>query len=484
MAREPLVGLSLCSAHPGQSTTGGSRRWANLAYPRWVDQPPETRYAHGDAGYIAYQVFGEGPVNVLFITTWLQNLDVMWEQPAMARYLTRLASFARVVVVDKRGTGVSDPVPLNSLPTVEQWMDDARVGLDAAGIDRVAVIGDAEGGPIAQVFAASHPDRVTSLVLVNTFARWKRDDDYSIGMPEETVQKLTDLYEEHWGVTAEILQLTAPSVGNDPRFKDWYRRYQRLSMPRGAAATMYRWVTDLDVRSVLPSIHSPTLVLARRDARHHRPTFSRYLAEHIPDARYVELEGADTYPFQAGDFETVLDHVQQFITGSRVEPVLDRVLSTVLFTDIAGSTETAARIGDAAWIHLRQSHDDIVRDNLRRYRGKEVNHTGDGFLALFDGPARAVTCATRIVEEVRGLGIETRAGLHTGEIELGGDQVGGLAVHLANRVMTRADPGSVLVSATVKDLVLGSGIDFNERGRHRLRGVPDEWELYEVTKAP
>ncbi len=235
---------------------------------------PETRYATSDAGYVAYQVFGEGPISTLFITSWAQNLDVMWDEPGLARYMGRLASFSRVVCFDKRGSGVSDPVPWNTSPALEEWMDDARVVLDAAGVDQTAVIGDVEGGPMAILFAATYPERVSALVLINTFARWRRDSDYPIGMPDDSVEKLTQAYEDHWGVDADILQVTAPTAARDPRFRDWYRRYQRLAMPRGAATEGYRWVTNLDVRMALPAIQAPTLVVNRSDALHHRPTFS------------------------------------------------------------------------------------------------------------------------------------------------------------------------------------------------------------------
>jgi class 3 adenylate cyclase len=445
---------------------------------------PPTTYARSDAGYVAYQVFGDGPNSVIFITSWLQNIDVMWDEPALARYLHRLGSISRVIAFDKRGSGVSDPVPLHALPTLEQWMDDALVVLNDAGVERAAVIGDTEGGPMAALLAASHPDRVSALVLVNTFARWRRATDYPIGMPDETWTKLTDRYEEHWGVTADILGLTAPTAAGDPNFRDWFLRYQRLSMPRGAAAAMYRWVTNLDVRSVLSSVQVPTLVIGRAEAQHHRPDFGRYLAEHIPEATYTELPGADTFPFQAGQYDVVLDEVEQFLTGSRPKPTFDRVLGTILFTDIVGSTQKAAEIGDAAWLELRRTHDELIRDCLNRFRGQEVNHTGDGFLAVFDGPARAVTCAAQIVELVHGLGIETRAGLHTGEVEMGEGQVGGIAVHLASRIMAEAGPGVILTSATVKNLVLGSGIEFIDRGPRRLKGVPDTWQLFQVMDVP
>jgi class 3 adenylate cyclase/pimeloyl-ACP methyl ester carboxylesterase len=445
---------------------------------------PETRYASSGAGNVAFQVFGTGPLTLLLVTNWLQNLDVMWEEPSLARYMDRLASFSRVICFDKRGSGVSDPVPLAALPTIEQWMDDARTALDAAGVDRAAVIGDTEGGPMAIMLAASLPDRVSQLVLINSFARWRRAEDYPIGMPEPTWDRLLDRYEQHWGGTAEVLELTAPSAAHDRSFREWFVRYQRLSMPRGAAAATYRWVTQLDVRSVLPSIRVPTLVIHRVGNRHHRVEFGRYLAESIPGATLVELPGADSYPFHVGDFGALLDEVEQFLTGTRAEPALDRLLATILFTDIVDSSDMAAKRGDAAWLELMHEHDRLVRDHLRRYRGTEVRHTGDGFVARFDGPARAVTCAGRLTDALAALGITVRAGLHTGEVELVGDQVAGLAVHLAARVMASAQRGGIMVSGTVRDLVVGSGIEFAPRGEHRLKGLPGSWPLFEAVFIP
>jgi class 3 adenylate cyclase len=447
--------------------------------------PAETRYARGEEGYVAYQVFGSGPPDLLFITNWMTNVDVMWEEPGLARYLHRLASFARVVCYDKRGSGVSDPVPLTALPTIEQWVDDARAALDAAGVERAALLGDTEGGPMAMVFAASHPERVSALILVNTFARFLRDDDYPIGMPVKTWTKLVDRFEQHWGSTAEILDLTAPSAANDGGFRRWFTRYQRLTMSRGSAAIQYRWITQLDVRSVLSSIHVPTLVIGRAGARHHRPEFARYLAQRIPGARYVELPGYDTYPFQAGDPAAVLDHIEEFLTGARASAATrDRILATVLMTDIVDSTRRAAALGDAAWRELRGTHDRIVREHLARFRGREIDHTGDGFLATFDGPARAVTCAGRLAQALRSLDLSIRAGVHTGEVEVAGSGIAGLAVHIAARVMAHADAGRTLVSGTVRDLVAGSGIGFVERGVRELRGVPGRWPLFEVAELP
>ena len=445
---------------------------------------PVTTYAPSEGGYVAYQLFGSGSTNLVFVTSWASNVDVMWEEPRMAAYLDRLGSFARVVAFDKRGAGVSDPVPLGSLPRIEEWMDDVRTVMDAAGMDQAALLGDAEGGPMAMMFAASHPDRVPALALVNTFARWRRADDYPIGMPDETLAKLVDRYEQNWGLTSEILGLTAPSVANDPAFTRWFVRYQRAGMPRGAATEMYRWVTNIDVRSILPTIRVPTLVVQRAGARHHRPAFGRYLAEHIPGAKYVELPGADTFPFGTGDFAPLLDEVEEFLTGVRSRPVLNRQLATVLFTDIVGSTRLAAERGDAAWSMLVREHDEVVREHLRTYRGREIDRTGDGFLATFDGPARAVTCAVRLQEALSERGIRIRAGVHTGEVELAEGTLRGLAVHIAARVMAAAQDGGVLVSSTVRDLVVGSGIEFADRGTHELKGVPGSWALFEVTAAP
>jgi class 3 adenylate cyclase len=445
---------------------------------------PETRYAAGPGGHVAYQVFGQGPPTVLLLTNWLQNLDVMWEEPALARWLERLATFSRVVCFDKRGSGVSDPVPLSALPTLEQWMDDARTALDAAGVERAAVIGDTEGGPMAIMLAATLPERVSALVLINSFARWSRADDYPIGMPATTLARLVDRYAQHWGTTAEILDLTAPSLAHDKAFRDWYVRYQRLSMPRGTAAATYEWVTQLDVRSALPAIRVPTLVLHRVNNRHHRVEFGRYLAGAIPGAALVELPGADSYPLQAGDSAALLAEIEQFLTGTRGEHALDRMLATLLFTDIVDSTGMAAERGDAAWLDLIRRHDTIVRDHLRRHRGVEIRHTGDGFLARFDGPARAVACASRMVDALAVIGLQIRAGLHAGEVELAGDQVGGLAVHIAARVLGAAGAGEVLVSGTVRDLVAGAGIEFAPRGEHHLKGVPGTWPLFQALSVP
>lgn len=444
----------------------------------WLADAPEPRYARSEDGYVAYQVFGSGPRDLLIIGNWASNIEIMWEHPGMARYLERLGRFARVICFDKRGAGLSDPVPLGALPTLEQWVDDARSVLDAVGSEHAAILGDAEGGPMALMFAATHPQRTRELVLVNTFARMLRDDDYPIGMPEASSEKLLLQWEPAWG-TGDVLRLAAPSVANDPQMQRWVARYGRLSASPATATRIYRWVLHVDVRAILPSIQAPTLVVQKAGNRHYRPAVGRYLSDHIPGAKYVEVPGADWYPpFIESD--RILDAVEEFLTGDRPMPTDDRVLATVLFTDIVGSTDAAARLGDERWLELKAEHDGLVRRHLERYRGREIATTGDGFLAVFDGPARAVHCAAEIAAAVRTLGIEIRAGLHSGEVELRDGDVAGIAVHIAARVMALAGPGRVLVSGTVKDLVVGSGIPFADRGTHALKGVPDKWRLFEV----
>jgi class 3 adenylate cyclase len=445
-----------------------------------VREIPATRYAVTDGGHVAYQVFGEGPPTILFITSWFSNLDVMWDAPGLPAYLDRLASFARVICFDKRGSGVSDPVELDDPPTLERWMDDAVAALDAVGAGEVAVVGDTEGGPMAMLLAATFPERVTRLVLVNSFARWRRAEDYPIGMPDETTEKLIARWREHWGFTAEILSQTAPSLADDEAVRRWFLRAQRLAMPPGSAAVMFRWVTSVDVRPVLASISTPTLVLHRRDARHHRIAFGRYLAEHIPHARLVELDGADTLPFHAGDLEPLLSEMETFLTGSDHVPTTTRRLATILLSDVVDSTRLAAELGDARWHALLRDHDRVVRGAIARFRGEELAHTGDGMVVSFDGPTRAVTCALHLLDALADLGLTVRIGLHTGEIEVGADGTTGLAIHLAARVMAVAADGGIVVSRTVKDLAFGSGIDFVDLGEHQLKGFPEPWTLYRV----
>jgi class 3 adenylate cyclase/pimeloyl-ACP methyl ester carboxylesterase len=437
--------------------------------------PPETRYADTGEGLVAYQTFGEGP-DLLFLNDAHSNVEIMWEQPLIATYFDRLSSFSTVTYFDNRGVGLSDAVPHGKL-VLDTWTDDALAVLDAASIERAIVVGDTEGGAGAMMLAASRPDRVSALILVNTFARFPRDVDYPIGMPQESVDRLIDEVREGWGKPG-FFSWPAPSTVGNRTLEDWLARYQRLAASPSWATMVSRWYGEADVRGVLPSIAVPTLVITRKDATYHRPAHGEYLAAHIQDAKLLELPGRDTTPFFI-DGEPVIDEIEAFVTGVRPPPKTDRTLATVMFTDIVGSTEHLARLGDQRWLDLLARHDVLTREYLARYRGVERQTSGDGFLATFDGPTRAVTCAAELKRAMPQLGIEIRAGIHTGEVELTGDGVGGLAVHIASRVTDAGD--DVMVSSTVKDLVAGSGIEFEARGTHELKGVPGEWQLYAVT---
>jgi class 3 adenylate cyclase len=440
----------------------------------------ETRYAVSNDGHVAYQVIGDGPRDLVFVPNWGSNVDVMWEEPSLAHFLRRLSTFSRLLCFDKRGTGVSDPVTLDALPTLEQWMEDVRSVMNAVGSPRTAILGDSEGGQMAMLFAATYPERVSALILTNTAARHLRDVDYPWGLPARSVEPFLQRMRELWG-TGGLVEVMAPSVAHDERFRRWYGRYERLALPPKAINAYYISQLDRDLRSVLPTIQVPTLVLHRVGNRHMRVGHGRYLAEHIPGAKYVELPGDEQF-FHSGDTEVMLGEIEEFLTGVRPAAEFDRVLATVLFTDIVDSTERAAVLGDRAWRALLDTHNGIVRRELSRHRGQEIRSAGDGFLATFDGPARAIRCASAIRDEVRALGIEIRAGLHTGECELMGDDVGGLAVHIGARVAAEADAGDVLVSSTVKDLVAGSGIEFADRGARALKGIPGEWRLFAVER--
>ena len=441
---------------------------------------PETRYADTGEGLVAYQTFGEGP-DLLFLNDAHSNVEVMWEQPLIAAFFDRLSSFARVTYFDNRGVGVSDTIPFGSI-TIDHWMDDIKFVMDAAGIAQATLVGDAEGGPGAMMYTAAHPDRVSALVLSNSFARWPRDDDFPIGMPEKSIEKLTELAKIGWGKPG-FFALPAPSTVGNRQLEEWLARYQRLSAPPSWAAIMNKWYSAVDVRSILPNIAVPTLVITRKDAVYHRSAHGEYLAAHIPNATLVELPGIDTTPYFV-DPAPVLDEIEAFLTGVRPRPMSDRTLATVMFTDIVNSTGHLSRLGDQQWLSVLGHHDQLTREYLDRYRGTERHTSGDGFLATFDGPTRAVTCAAELQQAMPDLGIEIRAGLHTGEVELTGDDVGGLAVHIAARVIDADRSNDIMVSSTVKDLVAGSGIEFDHRGSHELKGVPGEWQLYAVSGLP
>jgi pimeloyl-ACP methyl ester carboxylesterase len=440
--------------------------------------PPETRYAKSGDVNIAYQVIGEGPRDLVYVPGWVSSVEGNWDEPSYAGFLERLASFSRLITFDKRGTGLSDRVPEHELPTLEQRMDDVRAVMEAVGSDRAALFGVSEGGPMCALFAATYPDRTAALIVYGTYARRLRSDEYPWGRPVEEREAFLREIDEGWGGPVALAQ-RAPSVMGEERFVQWWSAYLRQSASPGAAAALVRMNMAVDVRHVLPTIGVPALVLHREGDRVMRIEEARYLAEHIPGAKLIVLPGEDHLPW-VGDQDSLVGEIEEFLTGVRRGPEPDRVLATVLFTDIVGSTERAAELGDRRWVNLLDEHHGVVRGALDRFRGREVDTAGDGFLATFDGPARAIRCAGAIVQGVRGLGLEVRAGLHTGECELAGDDVRGIAVHIGARVAALAGPGEVLVSSTVKDLVVGSGIEFEDRGEHALKGVPGAWRLFAV----
>jgi class 3 adenylate cyclase len=435
---------------------------------------PETKYAKSGAIHIAYQVLGDGPIDLVFIPGLFTHIEHQWEEPGFARFLNRLASFSRLIIIDARGAGLSDRAL--ELPPMEEQMDDVLAVLDAVGSQSAAFFGNSQAGPMGILFAATHPERSRALVLYGSYARPASDTDYPWGRSREWLASYDRLIDEDWG-KGLFLDQVAPSRVNDDAFRRWWSKYERLSYGPGNALAYFHMNSEMDVRAILPSIRVPTLVIQRRDDVYRDPGHAAYLATHIPGARLVNLPGNDHLPY-VGDAEAVLDEVQEFLTGVRPTPEHDRVLATVLFTDIVGSTERATKLGDRAWKDLLQMHHALIRQELTRFRGREVDTAGDGFLATFDGPARAVRCAQAIIDDVRAIGLEVRAGVHTGEIELMGDDVGGIAVHIGARVAATAGPGEVLVSSTVRDLVAGSGIEFDERGEHALKGLPGEWRLF------
>jgi pimeloyl-ACP methyl ester carboxylesterase len=434
---------------------------------------PVTRYAKSGDVHIAYQVTGEGPLDLVWVPGFVSHLEHHWEEPAMARFTERLASFSRLIRFDKRGTGLSDRV---AIPTLEQRMDDVRLVMDAVGSERAALFGISEGGPMSLLFAATYPDRTVALVIYGSYAKRSWSPDHPYGLRDSQWDALLDTMEREWGGPMG-LDIWAPSAAKDERLKQWWATYLRLAASPGAAIQVMRMNREIDVRHVLPTIRVPTLILHRNGDRLTSIEQARVMAEHIVGARFVELPG-DDHLFTVGDADAILDEIEEFLTGVRHGPEPDRVLATVLFTDIVGATERAASLGDRRWRDVLEQHHAVVRRELGRFRGREIDTAGDGFLATFDGPARGVRCARAVSDGVRALGLEVRAGLHTGEVELLGDKVSGLAVHIGARVAGAAGPGEVLVSSTVKDLVAGSGLRFQDRGLQPLKGVPGEWHLF------
>lgn len=437
-------------------------------------QTPRTRYALSGDAHIAYQVFGEGDLDLVFIPGFVSNIEHYWEMPRVPELLERLASFARVVIFDKRGTGLSDPVA--EPPPLEQRMDDMQAVMDAAGVERAALFGISEGGPASVLFAATYPDRTSALVLYGSTPRFRTDSDISWGATDEQIELVLADVSGRWGQGA-LLEAFAPSTAGDPEMEEVWGRFQRAGASPAMARSVMAALFEIDVRDILSTIRVPTLILHRMGDLIAPVEGARLMAERIPDARLIEFEGSDHVPF-TGDFEPVVDEMEEFLTGTRQPRPLDRILATVMFTDIVDSTRRASAAGDRRWRELIARHDQLTRRQLERFRGREVKTLGDGFLATFDGPARAIECACAIRDGVAPLGLEVRAGLHTGECELAGDDVRGMAVNIGARVGGLADPNEVLVSSTVKDLVVGADVEFTERGEHELKGVPGTWRLY------
>jgi class 3 adenylate cyclase len=441
---------------------------------------PKTRYARSGDVNIAYQVAGKGPIDLVYVPGWVSNIETAWEDPHVSRFLERLASFSRLILFDKRGTGLSDRVSTSELPTLEQRMDDVRLLMDAADSQRAALFGASEGGVMGALFAATYPDRTAALVIYGSYAKGTATSDYPYGLADpEVIDDFIEGLPEIWDDAGGLLNIWAPSASDDPVAQAAFGRYLRTGASPSAVVALTRMNAAVDIRHVLPVIAVPTLVIHRSEDMIVTVEAGRDLAAKIQGAKYVELPGRDHLWFH-GDADAILGEVEEFLTGTRAAEIVDRILATVMFTDIVDSTSKAAALGDRRWRDLLGRHDTLMRLELERHRGREVKTLGDGFLATFDGPARAIRCACSARDAIRGLGVELRAGLHTGECELIGDDVGGIAVNIGARVGSAAGPGEVLVSRTVTDLVAGSGIEFTDRGIHALKGVPGDWQLYAV----
>ena len=438
---------------------------------------PETRYARSGDVSIAYQVIGEGELDLVVAFQFVSHLDLLWENVAEAEFMRRLGSFARVILFDRRGVGLSDPA--GGAPNLEQRMDDVRAVMDAAGSERAALVGMSEGATVSLLFAATYPERVSALVLWGAMARSTAAPDYPWAPLREAVEEAqNELIGPMWGKGATI-DIFAPSMAANPTAREFQARFERQAASPMRVQQLFEMFLDTDVRGALPLVQAPTLVMHRRGDRAVNYRAARWLAEQIEGSRYVEFEGEDHFPW-IGESEPPLAAIEEFLTGVRPQPPSERVLATVLFTDIVDSTRLATELGDARWRELLERHQELTREQLRRFSGREIKTTGDGFLATFDGPTRAAQCALAIGAAMPALGIDVRAGLHTGEVELIGDDVGGIAVHVAARIAGLAGARQVLASRTVRDLAAGSGIEFAPAGSHALKGVPDEWEVYSV----
>jgi len=439
----------------------------------------ETRYAKSGELSIAYQVFGTGDVNLVLIPGWASNVENIWTLREFVAFAEQLAQFARVILLDRRGTGLSDPVV--NPPTLEERMDDVRAVIDAAGWERAAIWGISEGGPMAMMFAATYPDRALALVLYGTFARFSRADDYPHGYPPEVNELWTSALENTWG-TGELSRSFAPSLAADAAVMRTLARLERMAMSPGTARKLFALMTQIDVRHVLPAIRMPTLILHRTDDKPVRVGHARCMAERIAGAKYIELAGQDHLPW-IGDVDGLLGEVREFLTGERAAAEPDRILTTILFCDIVDSTKRLAELGDHHWKQVLSSFYALADDKLHHFRGRKLDTAGDGLFAAFDGPARAVRCGAVLAKTVQSLGLRLRVGVHTGECEVLGEKYSGMAVHLGARVASAAEPDQVLVSSTVKDLVVGSGIHFEDLGLRALKGVADEWRLFGVVRA-
>ena len=431
----------------------------------------ETHYAKSGDLRIAYQIVGNGSLDLVFVPGFISNLDHYWDEPTLARFLTRLASFSRLILFDKRGTGLSDR--LGSLPTLEERMYDVRAVMDAVDSKRAALFGISEGGAMSLLFAATYPERTQALVLFGAYAHFP-----TWVLPPDRFERFLEMVDQSWG-TAASLSAFAPTKVTDERFKQWWARFERLSASPSAAIMLMRMNSQIDVRHVLPAIRVPTLILHRTGDTRVNVEGGRYLAANIPGAKYVELPGID-HLLWAGGVDQLADEIEEFLTGTHRDAEPDRVLATVLFTDLVDSTRRAEEMGDRRWRAILDQHNEIIRREISRFRGREIKTLGDGFLATFDGPARAVRCATAVIEALRGLGLEVRCGVHTGEIEMKSEDIGGIAVNIAARITALAEGGQVLVSRTVRDLVAGSHLPLVDRGSHILKGLNESMPLFAV----
>jgi pimeloyl-ACP methyl ester carboxylesterase len=440
--------------------------------------PPETRFTQQGKITLAYQVLGNGPIDLLLVPGFVSHLEYGWEEPSYARFLMRLASFSRLILFDKRGTGLSDRIA--GVPTLEQRMDDIRTVMDAVSSPRAVLLGVSEGGSMSALFAATYPERTSALIFDASVVKAAWAPDYPWGTTVEELEQRSEKYRREWGGPVD-LERFAPSVQNDERFRQWWAKFLRLGASPNAVYLNRLHNMEIDIRDILPVIRVPTLIINRTEDQIVFMEEARYLHEHIPGSKLVELSGGDHF-WWVGDSEAIINEIQEFVTGERpvIEP--ERVLATVLFTDIVDSTRRAAELGDRRWRDLLASHNASVSHEIARFSGREIENTGDGVLAIFDGPTRAIQCALAIRDSLRQMSIEIRAGLHTGEIELIGERIGGLAVHLAARVMAKAGTNEIWVSRTVKDLVVGAGFEFSDRDVHQLKGIPEAWRLYRVER--